>query len=225
MGAALLWVFGWIMGKAVNEVLPGGIGARTVSIPGIIGVLVVVTAASGFLGHRSGLSVVKDLAPVVLLDEHRLTPVASTSSSGPAVPGHFVLYGMGRTDTATLGGQLLRFEKDSSRLRVAGPRSNDQVVIALPSLDVPFQVEVVPVHVAAEQPAALAFMIIGSMRSRQAMLAIIDPAWRLVYQERLLRGWPIRSPTLQVRREPVTGRDLLIVTESSTPRFYQVTAH
>ena len=223
--AAALWVAGWIMGKAMADHLPGGIGARTVTIPIVVGVLMIVTAGSAFLGHRSGLSIVKDLAPVVLLDEHRLTPVDSMRARGPVVRGHVVLYGRGRTDTATLCGRLLRFEKDSSSLTVANARSDDQVVMALPALDVPFQVEVVPVHVAADQPAALAMTIIGSMRSGQAMLAIIDPAWRLVYQERLLRRWPIRSPTLQVRRDSVTGRDLLIVTKASTQRFYQVTAH
>jgi hypothetical protein len=224
MGAALLWLFGWILGKAVDRVLPRGIGVHTVSIPIIVGVLVIVTAGSGFLGRRSGLSVVKDLAAAVLIDEHRLEPVAGMVASGPVVPGQVVLNGSGKIDTVTIGGQLLRFEKDLVNLKVANARSNDHVVIALPLLDVPFQVEIVPVHVAADQPAALAMMIVGSMRSRQAMLAILDPAWRLVYQERLLRSWPIRSPTLQVRPDSVTGRDLLIVTESSTQRFYHVTA-
>jgi hypothetical protein len=223
-GAMLLWVVAWVVGKAIAAAVPSSIAAKTFSMPVVVGGLAIVVAGSGILGHQSGLSVARGLAPTVLVDLHRLEPAAFVSSSGEFAPGRVVLYGSSRADTATIGGQLLRFVKDDGRLVLAGASGNRLAVVPLPALEVPFQVEVVPIRRDASGRDALAMMIIGSMRSRQAMLAIVDPAWQVVYQERLIRRWPIRSPTLQILRDSASRRDLLIVTEGSTQRSYRMMA-
>lgn len=208
-GGVWLVVFGLV--KLSGGFIPQAIRSWAISGPAITGVLLVSAAVGGVVGHRVGLADVRDVVPVVLVDARRVEEVVVMPVGGASVPARLVLVGLTRRDTLTLAGHALRIEKDTNRLIIADADGTPRITIPLPALNLPLRVEVVPVRAAAVQPGAFAILVTGSMRSKQAMVAVVDSSWRLVYLERMYRRWPVMLPMLALRSDSATGRVVLIV--------------
>lgn len=205
-----IWLLGFGVVRILQRIVPPALRTASMSWPAFAGGLLLCTAPSGMLGSRQGMADVNDVMPTVLVDVGRVEE-SRVPTGTDFTPTRLVVVGLTRTDTLTLGGLLLHVVKDTNRLLINEANGTPRITIPLPALLLPLQVEVVPFRGAAGSAAAFALLITGSMRSNQALMAIVDANFRLVYSERMYRRWPVMQRMLELRRDPDTGHEVLVV--------------
>lgn len=181
-----------------------------------VGTVLVLSAVTGVIGLRLGIRDLRGVRPMVLIDLGRVVSAAIPAGSDSTVPAR-LLVGATRSDTLTLLGRPLRLEKDSTSLTLAALDGVRRLTIPLPALEMPQQVEIVPVRAAAE-PVAFALLVTGSARSNQAMFAVVDSTWRLLLLERMYRRWPAAPRVLSLQRDSVTNFDILLVARAEADK-------
>lgn len=221
--AGVIWLLAFGVVQLVRRLRPIGSRTTTISLPTLAGVLLIATGASWALGHRQGVADVSDVVPMVLVDGGRIEESALPTTDSDTTLSRLVVVGLTRSDSLTLGSHLLRVVKDTNRLILNAADGTPRVTIPLPALLLPLQVEVLPVDGESAHAGAFAFLVTGSMRSNQALLAVIDTNWALLYSERMYRRWPVMRRMLEVRRDPASARNVL--TLAAGRRGYRLVPH
>ena len=189
------------------------------------GRLILIGAVFGVIGRQVGLANIRALRPMVLIDNQRVVKSAAMPLGNDSTVPQRLLIGPTGRDTLTLGGRVVTMAKDSASLTIAEQDGTRRLTVPLPALGMPQQVEVVPIRATAPEPVAFAVLVTGSPTSNQAMFAVADSSWRLVYLERMYQRWPAASRMLTLQRDTVTSLDVVIVARNElTKRMYRLAA-
>jgi hypothetical protein len=208
--------------RTFQKKVPARIRAPRISWLEFGGKVVLLSAVAGLIGLRVGSADISEFSPMVLIDTRRIVNATLPVGSDSTVPSR-LLVGTTMRDTVTLLGQPIAVEKDSTELRLAAADGTRRLSIPLPALELPQQIEIVPMRAAAE-PEAFAILVTGSVRSNQAMIAVVDSAWAVVFLERVYRSWPASPRVLSLARDSLTNFDILMVARAElTQRLYRFT--
>ena len=187
--------------------------------------VILIGAVCGVIGLQVGLDNIRALRPMVLIDNGRIVESAAMPVGNDSTVPQRLLLGPTRRDTLTLAGHVVTVEKDSAALTIAEQEGTRRVTVPLPALGLPQQIEIVPMRAAATEPVAFAVLVTGSATSNQAMFAVADSSWRLVYLERMYRRWPAAPRVLTLQRDSVTSLDVVMVARNElTKRMYRLSA-
>lgn len=185
--------------------------------------LLIATVGASAWGYAGARADAGPQQPAVLLDRHRLDTVVAVDSTRPLVTAQALLTGTSADDTMLWRGRVTRFRAEPNALLVDDVIGGRRVVIDLPGLREIVRVDAVPVRQAADQPENLAVMVVGDTAGHRAMFAVLDPEFRLLRQERLVRDWDLSETSLMVRRDDKHGRDqLLVMPGRPTQRLYAI---
>ncbi len=187
---------GFLVGTVIRGFFRQGVHSLTVPLPLGVAVVLVLTVTGGWLGRETTRRSASDYQPAVLVDLGRLEGRTDDDTTASALaPG--TLLGGGRVQDSMLwNGRRVLVRTDTTHLYVRDLDSGKAVTIPLPGIGKPFRIDVVAPRIGGGSSTAMVMMVVGSMRRDRAMLTVIDPTWQLIYQERLIRRWSIRSPAV-----------------------------
>jgi hypothetical protein len=181
-------------------------------VPRAIPVLAIIVAAAGAMlwGRHVARGAAEGSTPRVMTDIGRLTGIIRPDTTAVATFGEALLLGGAATDTVSWNGTAVSLDVDSLQLVLASADGAHRLALDLGGLEKLFRVDAFEVRVAPDQPRAMVLVAIGVPGSHRMTLAVIDPAWQLIYQERLSRVGDIHLPRLARWALP-TGGDLFRV--------------
>ena len=211
--ALLYGVLGFAAGALIRFIWrrarPSGDSARRtrglqLSLGGVVLLASVYGAAGVFINEAQS-------RPAIVIDSGIVTHSVAVNSDS-VVRGATQVLGQdmtpqpvswGRNDSAVL--------VDGLHVQFNDRRRSPFVDLDATGLDYLNRIHVAPLFVRGRVEPFLVVVIAGRATGRRALVTVLSPEYRIVFQQRVERFWELASPALEIRRDAADGEEIAVV--------------